>query len=118
MYKLLFVEFDRIKLDSEGAYEFNDKDTSRAMYNFNNFAYHSPEDLAKSGEPLKIPLAPILPLERKKEALYNYIIEKIPALAADAPIIVENKIVSLKNNHEENINLFKEVQILRRKVLE
>lgn len=113
-YKLMLTQFDRIILDSEGIYEHNDEDRDRAMYNYLNFAFTTPDDLAKRDDPLTIPLAPVIPLKIEKEALYEYLTQKVPSLAEDAPLIVEGTIKSLQKSHEEKNNLIRDAQKLKR----
>ncbi len=113
-YNLMLTQFNRIVLDSEGVYELNDDDEDKAMYNFINFAFTSPGELAESEAPLTIPMAPVIPLQKEKEALYGYLTEKIPSLAKDAPFIVEKTIKSLKESHEERVNLIRDAKKLRR----
>lgn len=91
--KLVMLEFDRITLDSEGVYELTDKRQSKVLQNAFQFIYNRPQELA---DPFELPLAPKVPSNNEKIALYEYLNKKFPNLGKDAPAIVENEIGSLK----------------------
>jgi hypothetical protein len=112
-YKLLQVWFDRLGLDSVGGYVVTDEARDRGLYNFIKYGFVTPEELAIREEPLTIPIAPITPSGNEKEALYKYLKEKIPALAKDAPLVVERCIKSLKQNHQNYVDLIKQAKKLK-----
>jgi hypothetical protein len=112
-YKLLQVWFDRLGLNSDGGYVVTDEARDRGLYNFIEYGFATPEDLANREKPLTIPIAPITPTDSEKEALYNYLQEKIPTLAKDAPYVVERCIKSLKQNQLNYIDLIKQAKKLK-----
>jgi hypothetical protein len=112
-YKLLQVSFERLGLDSTGGYVITDDARDRGFYNLTNYAFATPEDLASSEEPLAIPIAPITPSSSEKKALYKYLKEKLPSLAKDAPLVVERCVNSLKQNHQNNIDLIRQAKRLK-----
>jgi len=111
--KLLLVEFNRVKLDSEGGYQLSDSEMDNAMFNFNHFGFTTPQELANRDTPLPIPIEPVIPTSEEKSAIYNYIKEKLPPLSTDAPYIVESTIASLKQSHQRNIELIKQASKLK-----
>ncbi|MCL1694585.1 hypothetical protein [Lysinibacillus sp. BPa_S21] len=111
--KLIFVEFDRVNLDSEGIYELNDERNSKVLKNAFQFIYNTPQELADNKSPFELPLAPSVPSINEKIALYEYLNKKFPNLGKNAPVVVENKICSLKKIHQEKINMIKEANKLR-----
>lgn len=115
--RLLIVEFDRIRLDTEGVYELTDEEMNKVMQNALHFIYATPQQLANSEGPVVLPVAPSIPSSKEKIALYAYLNNKIPSLGKDAPKIVENTIASLKNVHQEKIDMIKEAKVLRRQNL-
>lgn len=112
-YKLLQVWFERLELDSTGGYVITDEARDRGLYNAIKYGFTSPEELANREEPLSIPIAPITPSSSEKEALYKYLKEKIPALSKNAPFVVEGCLKSLKQNHQDNINLIRQAKKLK-----
>jgi hypothetical protein len=112
-YKLLQVWFERLGLDSTGGYVINKEAKDRGLYNFIEYGFATPEDLANRDEPLSIPVAPITPTGSEKEALYKYLKDKLPALAEDAPFVVERCITSLKQNHQNYIDLIRQAKKLK-----
>ncbi|MBK3495041.1 hypothetical protein JFL43_09245 [Viridibacillus sp. YIM B01967] len=94
--KLVMLEFDRITLDSEGVYELTDKRQSKVLQNAFQFIYNRSQELANNKSPFELPLAPKVPSNNEKIALYEYLNKKFPNLGKDAPAIVENEIGSLK----------------------
>lgn len=113
--KLLLVEFDRIQLDSEGVYELSDTEINKVIGNAFEYIFATPEEMAKSHRPFVIPLAPSLPDEIEKKALYDYLELKLPLLRKDAPLITEKTINKLNKIHEEKLTLVKEANKLRNK---
>jgi hypothetical protein len=112
-YKLLQVWFDRLGLDFDGGYVITDEARDRGFYNFIEYGFETPEELAIREKPLTIPIAPIIPTNSEKEALYKYLKEKIPALAKDAPLVVERCIKSLKQNQQNYIDLIKQAKKMK-----
>ncbi|MCO7125307.1 hypothetical protein NIE88_05950 [Sporolactobacillus shoreicorticis] len=49
---------------------FNEEDME--SNNFTKFGFATPEALANSGQPLTLPVAPIIPSFEEKKALYAY----------------------------------------------
>jgi hypothetical protein len=112
-YKLLTVEFDRLRLDSEGRHVVSEEARRRGLYNFLEFGLVTPEELANRDRPLSIPVAPIIPTVREKEALYNYLRDKLPVLAKDAPLVVEIRLKSRDRIHQRNIDLVRQAKKLK-----
>ncbi|WP_374019097.1 hypothetical protein ABU162_04990 [Paenibacillus thiaminolyticus] len=112
-FKLLLIEFERITLDLNGGYQLLQAEMSKALYNFFEFGLTTPEELAEKDTPLAIPMAPVIPTNREKEALYNYLKEKFKPLYVDAPYIMEMRINSLKKIHKEYIDLVKQAMKLK-----
>jgi hypothetical protein len=112
-FKLLTVEFDRLSLDSEGGYVVTDEARRRGIYNFLEFGLVTPEELAKRDRPTAIPVKPVTPLAREKEALYTYLRDKLPMLSQDAPFVVEMRIKSSKQIHQSNIDLIRQAKKLK-----
>jgi hypothetical protein len=113
-YKLLQVWFQRLGLDSAGGYVITDETRDRDLYNYIKYGFvTTSEELANRKEPLAIPIAPTTPTSSEKEALYKYIKEKLPALAKDAPFVVERCIKSIKQNHQNNIDLIRRAKKLK-----
>ncbi|QDQ01458.1 hypothetical protein FOH38_13835 [Lysinibacillus fusiformis] len=94
--KLVMLKFDRITLDSEGEYELTEERQSKVLQNAFQFIYNRPQELANNKSPFELPLAPSIPPNNEKIALYEYLNKKFPNLGKDAPAIVENEIRSLK----------------------
>lgn len=111
--RLLAVNFSRFRLDSIGGYTITDEEVNKAMYNFFHFGYSTAEDLAQRDMPLPIPKAPVIPTDKEKEVLYNYFRSNLFALAHEVPRIVEREILSLKETHQEHLNLIKTANKLR-----
>jgi hypothetical protein len=114
--KLVLVEFDRIQLDENGGYAVNDDERRRALHNFFEFGMTTPEEKAEGDQPLALPIPPVIPAIKEKEALYSYLKLKYPVLAFSAPIIVENKINFSKETHRTHIEFVKKVMKLRNKL--
>jgi hypothetical protein len=112
-FKLLRIEFDRIRLDPKGKYVFNDEDRERGMYNFLEFELTTPEKLANSDRPLAIPIAPVTPLPKEKAVLYAYLKGKLPILAKEAPLVLENAIQFAEQTHQKFIKLIKQAKKLK-----
>ncbi|MFJ8102716.1 hypothetical protein [Lysinibacillus sp. NPDC096212] len=112
--KLVMVEFDRITLDSQGGYEVTDERNRRMLQNAFQFIYNTPQQLADSKSPFELPLAPSVPSNIEKKALYEFLNQNFPNLGNDAPAIVENAISSLKKIHQKKIDLIKEANKLRK----
>jgi len=112
--KLVMVEFDRITLDSQGGYEVTDGRKRRMLQNAFQFIYNTPQQLADSISPFELPLAPSVPSNIEKKALYEFLNQNFPNLGNDAPAIVENAISSLKKIHQKKIDLIKEANKLRK----
>ena len=112
--KLVMVEFDRITLDSKGVYEVTDERQRRMLQNAFQFLYNTPQELVDTKSPFELPLAPTVPSDIEKKAIYEYLNKNLPNLGNDAPAIVENAISSLKKIHEKRINLIKEANKLRK----
>jgi len=108
------VEFDRITLDSKGVYEVTDERQRRMLQNAFQFLYNTPQELVDTKLPFELPLAPTVPSDIEKKAIYEYLNKNLPNLGNDAPAIVENAISSLKKIHEKKINLIKEANKLRK----
>lgn len=111
--KLLLLEFDRVTLDSEGSYELTQEEMEKALYNFNEFGFVTPEELAQRDEPLSLPRAPVLPTAEEKKTVYNYLKENIISLSHNAPYIMEERISALKRIHKEHIELIRKAIKLR-----
>ncbi|MCM3711483.1 hypothetical protein [Sporosarcina luteola] len=111
--KLLFLEFDRIQLDSEGGYELIETEINKVIGNAMEYIFVTPEEMAKRHRPFVIPLAPSLPDEIEKKALYGYLELKLPLLSKDAPFITEKTINKLKQIHDKKLTLVKEANRLR-----
>ncbi|WP_458125859.1 hypothetical protein [Paenibacillus sp. Z3-2] len=94
--KLLLLQFDRVTLDSEGSYELTQEEMDKALYNFNEFGFVTPEELAQRDGPLSLPIAPVLPTIQEKNTLYNYLKENLNPLSHNAPYIMEERISALK----------------------
>lgn len=110
--RLLIVQFDRIRLDTEGIYELTDEEMSKVMQNALHFMYATPQQLASNGGPVVLPIAPSVPTAKEKVALYAYLNSKIPSLGEEAPKIVEKTIASLKKVYQEKIDMIKEAKVL------
>lgn len=115
-HQLITVEFDRIRLDSGGAYELNDEEVNKRLQNAFHFMYTTPQEMANREEPFELPLAPSIPSTKEKIALYDYLNSKFPLLGKDAPMIVEKNIRALKKIHQDKINMIKEALKLRGKI--
>lgn len=111
--KLLTVWFDRLNLDSSGKYVVTDDARKRAFFNYLVYGFVTAEELAKSDRPLAIPMAPIIPSVKEKEALYAYLKDKSPPLFKDAPFVVEKCIQALKDDHQSNIDLIRRASKLK-----
>lgn len=112
--KLVMVEFDRITLDSQGVYEVTDERKKRMLPNAFQFIYNTPQQLTDNKSPFEIPLAPSVPSNIEKKALYEYLNQHFPNLGKDAPTIVENAISSLKKIHQKKVDFIKEANKLRK----
>ena len=112
--KLLTVWFNRLKLDSAGGHVVSDDTRKRAFFNYSVYGgFVTAEELANSDQPLAIPVAPVIPTVKEKEALYAYLKDKSPPLFKDAPFIVEKRITALKVTHQNNIDLMKRASKLK-----
>lgn len=76
---LILANFDRLKLDCNGGYEFTIDEIKRQSYNFDNYGYTDSKELSQK-DCIPIPQATVLPTKNEKEVLYNYIREKFPSL--------------------------------------
>ncbi|MEK4272714.1 hypothetical protein [Paenibacillus sp. FSL R7-0026] len=100
-------------LDSEGSYELTQEEMEKALYNFNEFGFATPEELAQRDEPLSLPSTPVLPTNQEKKTIYNYLKENINSLSHNAPYIKEERISALKQIHKEHIELIKKAVKLK-----
>lgn len=105
--RLVLVEFDRMHLDSNGLYVLTDADRKRRLHNFFEFGILSIIGESEDEKTVSIPVAPIIPNDKEKKVLYDYLANKLPVLAKDAPYIVEERIRSLNEKYEEYKNIAK-----------
>ena len=94
------VSFDRLKLDSEGGFEYNKKEMKDRSYNFIHFGFADEEELSEREE-IPIPKAPRVPTREELDALYKYINDNYPVLSESLKICMNEHIRSIKKHHEE-----------------
>ncbi|KUO77479.1 MAG: hypothetical protein APF81_04740 [Desulfosporosinus sp. BRH_c37] len=112
--RLIYVGFDRIQLDGHGQYILTMEEKVSKSYNIHHFGLASAEELSKREDPIAIPMAPIVPNTKEKEALISFIKRKYPILWENSPEIVELSIQSRFNKHSDLVNLVKKSTVIRR----
>ena len=108
------VSFDRLKLDSEGGFEYNRKEMKDRSYNFLHFGFADEEELSER-EAIPIPKAPRVPTREELDVLYKYINDNYPALSESLKICMNEHIRSIKKHHEELKTMVKRAYALKEK---
>lgn len=115
-HELIFVEFFRVTLDSEGAFKYSDKESDKIMNNTLQFIFSKPEDYLDNNNPIELPLAKSIPNLKEKQTLYEFLELKYPSLYKNAPLIVERTIASLKQSHADQVKFVKKAYKLKNKI--
>lgn len=114
---LLAINFDRLKLDSNGQYHFTDEEMAKKTRNLIIFGlFQTAEDLSKGSSPLPIPTAPVIPTRSEKEIILKYMKEKFPKLYVNGCYILEQQIRKLNERYDLDKKMVKEASELRYKV--
>ena len=103
-YEAGVINFDRIKLDSNGAYIYDEESKRKESYNFMNYFFMTPEMLAKE-KYLKIPRFPAVPTSKEKKLLLSYIKTKYPSFYKSFSLLLNNTIIA-KSNKKIDTYLF------------
>lgn len=114
--KLILANFDRFQLNSNGSYELTIDEIKKRYYNFDNYGFINAELLSEE-DCIQIPQATILPTNKEKYALYNYIKEKYPSLWCNFPETLECYIKNCINRDLKLKELVKKASILRNNAL-
>lgn len=109
---LELIEFARITLDTDGAYNGRDMNKIAKLY---DEAFSTPQSLAEQENPFSLPLAPVIPTLEEKNCLYDYLDKKFPLLKKTAPIIAERAISKSKQIHQGKIDKIKEASKIRKR---
>ncbi|MEK3955630.1 hypothetical protein [Psychrobacillus sp. FSL K6-1464] len=109
---LQLIQFDRITLGTDGAYDERNKENKTQSFDYSFFCA-TPESLAERKGPLPLPLVPTIPSSEEIKYLYEYLDKKIPLLKETAPIIVEMTIGRAQRIYQEQINLVNKASELR-----
>ncbi|RRJ66069.1 hypothetical protein EHV15_26500 [Paenibacillus oralis] len=115
-FKLQIVNFDRFILDENGGFVITDFERRRALHNFFEFGMTTPEEKAEDDQPIALPIPPVIPTIKEKEALYSYLKQKYSVIADQAPIIVENMISFSNETHRKHIEFAKKAMKIRNKL--
>ncbi|GAU75433.1 hypothetical protein [Fusibacter sp. 3D3] len=113
--KLVLVSFQRLTLDHNGQYELTNDEIREGSRNFIEFAYHTPESLSETDQPLPIPTPVALPTQLEKDCLKAYIKKNMPQLVGAGFYIIEREVESRKKINLEHKNLVLNASKLRRK---
>lgn len=108
----ILANFDRFQLNGEGGYELTIDEIKKRYYNFDNYGFVNAELLSEDNC-IQIPQATILPTNKEKHALYNYIKEKYPSLWRNFPEALECYVKNCISNDLELKELVKKASILR-----
>lgn len=114
--KLQIVNFDRFTLDENGGFVITDFERRRSLHNFFEFGITTPEEKANDDLPIALPIPPVIPTIKEKEALYSYLKQKYSVIANQAPMIVENMINFSNETHKKHIEFTKKTMKIRNKL--
>lgn len=107
-YELDIVSFERFKLDDNGGFERSQREVSKSIPNYTNYAFSTVDSLSLR-DTIPIPVAPKnIPTDIEKNALYLYVKENYPHLWVNCPYLVEQYIKGIEEEYNELKNLVKE----------